>query len=279
MLLIDVVREPAFMAGKAPGTLENYRGVVREVARDAVTDSGDLTVGRMGAFVARRLQEVRPATVRKDVTLLCGLLGYLERTERFAVADLRRLARLAPRAEPRDSLCADHLSRDEWNLLLASAHSVVARWTITMATLTGLRAGELRRLDWSDVDLKRRLIHVRSTPAEPTKTRRSRVVPIVEELLPHLLAEHRGQTHGTVVGRDGRRVSHRTIYKRVTRAGRRAGHECTLLLLRHTRASWWVQAGVPMAKVAKWLGHSVAVCEKFYAGLRDTFDPDADRVA
>jgi integrase len=48
-------------------------------------------------------------------------------------------------------------------------------------------------------------------------------------------------------------------------------------LLRHTRASWWVQAGVPLAKVAKWMGHSINICARHYAGLQPGYDTDCER--
>lgn len=52
----------------------------------------------------------------------------------------------------------------------------------------------------------------------------------------------------------------------------------TFHTLRHTRASWWVQAGVPIAKVAHWLGHTVQVCIKHYAGLADVYDVECERM-
>lgn len=52
----------------------------------------------------------------------------------------------------------------------------------------------------------------------------------------------------------------------------------TFHLLRHTRASWWIQAGVALVKVAKWLGHSVEVCSTFYAGIRAEYDADVERM-
>lgn len=40
-----------------------------------------------------------------------------------------------------------------------------------------------------------------------------------------------------------------------------------------------MQGGVPIAKVAKWLGHSVEVCARHYAGISDAYDPEAERGA
>lgn len=53
------------------------------------------------------------------------------------------------------------------------------------AQFTGMRAGEIAGLRWSDVDLERRTIHVRRSYDGKTKTRASRRhVPIVDALLP-----------------------------------------------------------------------------------------------
>lgn len=118
-------------------------------------------------------------------------------------------------------------------------------------------------------------LYVRSRPGGRTKTGRSRVVPLATELLGPLAAAKRDPS-GFVLG--AQRITVRAMLKRVARIGKRAGIPANLLLLRHTRASWWVQAGVSIAKVAKWLGHSVKICEMHYAGLRDGWDPDADRI-
>jgi integrase len=65
--------------------------------------------------------------------------------------------------------------------------------------------------------------------------------------------------------------------KRLERVGAQTGIHATLCLLRHTAASWWVQGGVPIAKVAAWLGHAPNTCTRHYAGLQRGFDPDVDR--
>lgn len=60
-----------------------------------------------------------------------------------------------------------------------------------MALMTGMRSGELYALRWVDIDLEARIISVqhqwtRKNGYGPTKTQRSRVVPISDELLDFL---------------------------------------------------------------------------------------------
>ena len=50
---------------------------------------------------------------------------------------------------------------------------------------TGLRAGEIRRLRWCDIDDRRRVVHV---PAASSKSRRDQSVPLAEVLLDQLVA-------------------------------------------------------------------------------------------
>lgn len=52
-----------------------------------------------------------------------------------------------------------------------------------LAILTGLRAGELAGLRWTDVELERRQIHVRRSYGGPTKSGDDRIVPLVDSAL------------------------------------------------------------------------------------------------
>jgi integrase len=56
------------------------------------------------------------------------------------------------------------------------------------AIYTGLRAGELAALEWSDSDLERRLITVQRSFIGPCKSDRVRYVPVLDPLLPVLRA-------------------------------------------------------------------------------------------
>lgn len=52
----------------------------------------------------------------------------------------------------------------------------------------------------------------------------------------------------------------------------------TWLLLRHTFGSELAQKGVPLIKIARWMGNTLAVCERHYVGLV-AYDTDIDRLS
>lgn len=154
---------------------------------------------------------------------------------------------------------------------LAVAYRVVA--------MTGFRRGEIAGLRWEDVDLDRRILHVRQQrvqlrtgvkvgpPKSDTGVRR---VPI-DETTADLLRQHRARMTEEALGRgegrtameyvfvkeDGSPVMPETIYKTMRRLALRAGlPPIRLHDLRHTHASHALAAGIPMKVVQERLGHS-----------------------
>ena len=82
-----------------------------------------------------------------------------------------------------------------------TAHRFYPIWL--MALMTGMRSGELYALNWLDIDLEARLISVSKQWTNkvgfgPTKSRRTRVVPISDELL-LFLKEYKLKTQSTHV--------------------------------------------------------------------------------
>jgi integrase len=141
------------------------------------------------------------------------------------------------------------------------------------AFYAGLRRGELRALDWNDVDLASGLIRVERSmnshgeTGEPKSRAGRRGVPIVAALR-DLLVEHKlvaSRDVGLVFGSSATQPFTPTaIRKRALTAWRRTGldpiglHEC-----RHTFASLLIAAGVNAKAITAYLGH---------ASIRTTFD-------
>jgi integrase len=162
--------------------------------------------------------------------------------------------------------------------------------------MAGLRTGEILALQWSSVDLERRRIvvseQVQDGVVMQPKDKDSRVVPIMDSLLPVLKAWHlRSGGVGQVVPpmrSDGKRLDQHTlrghlhdavdtINKQGTALPRMTWYQAT----RHTFASQWVLTGGSIEKLREAMGHcSVTVTER-YAHLRgDVFTAaDLGRVA
>ncbi len=133
------------------------------------------------------------------------------------------------------------------------------------AVYAGLRAGELRALRWSAVNLAAGVIRVeqsmdhRGELVAPKSAAGRRSVPIAAALR-DLLATHKityGSQRYVFGASDGRPFSHSTVLNRARREWRKAGlepiglHEC-----RHTCASLMIAAGVNAKALTVYMGHS-----------------------
>jgi integrase len=161
-----------------------------------------------------------------------------------------------------------------------------------VAIFTGMRAGEIAALEWSDVDLERRLVAVQRSFNGPTKSDRVRYVPILDPLLPSLRAwrlKHSGRllftnTNGSMFAPSARifqEVLHRVLeageFPTVQRNGRDR-HYVRFHDLRHTFASQWVMKGGDLFKLQKILGHQSVQMTMRYAHLApDAFKEDYRR--
>lgn len=266
MWLVTVTEEIAFRQKRAPATLKNYGVALRRWAACGVRDIGDVSVSAAQRFVELRLAINQPQSVATDFAALLAVLAHLERTGRFPASRLAAIRRVAPRAQKRRQLCAAFLTAEQVERYCAGADPLTAL-IVRTACYTGLRASELARLEWCDVDLGARTLHVRRGKTGPRRV--PLCAPVVELLRPLV-------GHGPVFPGDG---GSRTLQDRVRDGRGASGVRVTLTLCRHTRASWWVAAGVPIAKVAKWLGHSISVCATHYAGIADAYDPAAEQGA
>jgi site-specific recombinase XerD len=163
------------------------------------------------------------------------------------VLDQRELARLL-RAVERPGVWErqHHGKRERDRLLLA------------LFAYAGLRRSELLGLDVDDLDLERRLLHVRQA-----KGGRQRVVPIHPALVP--LAVAYLDTRAPVacgplfVGVHGRRLSQTVMTQTFLRYARAAGvserKRVTPHTLRHVFASELLRAGANLRQIQELLGH------------------------
>jgi integrase len=134
----------------------------------------------------------------------------------------------------------------------------------------GLRRNELYRLTWDKVDLERELVTVQGKQHANSNRSSRRYVPINSKavLAFRRLNEQSGGSvyvcPGRQMGADTDRDWHRWFERSVVRAGvvNFRYHD-----LRHTFASRLVMAGVPLAAVKEYMGHSSIAMTMRYAHL------------
>lgn len=164
------------------------------------------------------------------------------------------------------------------------------------AFYAGLRRGELRGLQWDDVDLERGVIHVRrgwddvEGAIEPKSKKSQRTVPIAGALRIFLL-EHRARTgrrgSDLVFGRTGSEPFTPTNVRRMAiKAWARAPrvwrgdmfeqlepiglHEC-----RHTFVSLMVDAGFTLERIGDYVGHGSTYMTDRYRHLLEGHEQEA----
>jgi integrase len=134
---------------------------------------------------------------------------------------------------------------------------------------TGMRLSEALGLQWKDIDLEKRMIHIWEN-----KTDNPRSIPMTDRLYAVLMIAR--QYDSALEGGSvpvGNIVQELTInrvqylWSQVRRLMRIEDPEFTIHAIRHTVASRLVQNGVDLYVVAKWLGHTSIKTTERYAHL------------
>jgi integrase len=173
---------------------------------------------------------------------------------------------------PENGNFKDRILAPEEEARLLEASPAYLRPILTVALNTGMRRGEILKLEWANVDLQRRQILVTET-----KSGKDRIIPINSDLLQVLenLKRQKG-SRGYVfpnpkTGKPLQDIKH-AFEKACTKAGVKGFrfHDC-----RHTFGTRLVHQGVDLITVKDLLGHStVKVTERYTHST-----PDSKRIA
>lgn len=166
--------------------------------------------------------------------------------------------------------CERFLSREERTALLAAAkHS---EWTglhlaILMAISTGARRRELMGLTWQDIDLAKREARL-----SETKNADPRGLPLIPQVVEALRSTVR-RIDTQLIFFDPEKPA-RSMYERLGRYFKKAIAESGIKPLRwhdlrHSCASFLIDADVPDITIAAILGHKSLAMTKRYSHLRD----------
>ena len=280
------LNDPASLSPKtkrpyAPRTAQRYNvSWTRLLAllprgRDAAL--ADITKGFLADFRAQRRREgASGATINRD---LCAVGAFLTWCEQEQGADVHRPA------APRERASA---GRERWldAAELSRLEAALPRpWWPVFATLayTGLRVGEAQGLCWSDVRLSDQVITVHDRGRRLKTSASVRVVPIPVPLA-RVLAEHRTRYPGGPADFVFPHPfgSYQLAQRVFQRAWHEAGlHDVRIHDLRHTFGVHCAQAGIPIVRIQRLLGHSTPVMALRYMrhAPENYFAADAARVA
>jgi len=264
---VDDEYMPWAEGAKAAGTLKRERLTVRtwvEVVGDRPMAAID---PRMAArFQAKRQKVVSRRTVNLDVRGISHILnqavrwGILERNPLQGVPKLREEQR-----QPR------WLTTEEIDALMDAAPDRLRATLVTFLN-TGLRKGELVRLEWKDVDLGGKYLVVRHKGDQTTKSRRERTVDL-NELTVGTLRHHRRQVRAqygelprTVFVTKRRTPVANNLHRDIREVYEAAGIEgANIHSLRHTFGAQAVMAGMDLPTLQQLMGHSDVSTTMVYA--------------
>lgn len=222
-----------------------------------------ITPADLDAHLAARGHEVSASSVRHEATVLGVMFRQAVRwgmVDRSPALDMNRPAPI--------SYATRYLTPDEFAALEREAPPWL-RPCLRLAVMTGLRLKEITNLRWEDYDRKAGVLTIIADRKVPTvhHVPVSGAARLFLERLPRRLAD----PHILTIARsdkptmlDGRRT--------ITAATRAAAHaaglpDISFRNLRHTAASWMIQAGVPIYEVQRVLGHSTPLMTQRYAAL------------
>lgn len=228
----------------------------------------DLTQRHVDRYVALRTsgrlgRAAQPQTCRKELAVLIAVLNYVSspRVKRLPASSVPKLV-LPADAEPRDRW----LNTDELQRLFAAARTLRPDARLSrgerfmwIALETAARLTAILELTWDRVDLAAGVIHF-DVPGRRRTTKRRAAVSISSSLRPVLERAYRERVGDRVLDHGG------PVWRELQSIAGAAGVEgVSPHVFRHSAATAMARNGVPLWKVAKTLGNSLAVTEKSYA--------------
>ena len=209
----------------------------------------DLTTDHADHFVSVRVKQVAPATVNRGLAVLKNMLTFAVKKGVIDKNPLLGFGKL-----PVDEVPLRILTLAEERTLLdavTGVNPVVGAYTAVLGE-TGLRMSEGLRLQWNHVDLGQRRLTVAQS-----KTGHPRFIPLSGYALERLMAltRHLGTPYVFVQSSGKPWKDPRGPFKEGCKVAGldwvRGFHD-----LRHFRATMWLQHGVDVHTVQRYLGHT-----------------------
>jgi integrase len=232
---------------------------------------GDVTARSCRGYAVGRTS----AAGRRDLEVLRAAIRYWHR-EYGPLPSVPAVV-LPPKSEPRERW----LTRSEAARLLWAARRVEhLKRFILIGLYTGSRSGAILALRWDWVDLEQGIMRRRGVGEGESRKRRP-PVRLGARLLSHMRRwqhlDHPGRADA-VIQYDGLPV--RKLRRSWAGAVRRAGldPDVTPHTLRHTRATWLMQNGVPIWQAAGSLGMTVEMLERVYGKHHPDWQREAAEV-
>ena len=179
----------------------------------------------------------------------------------------------------------DFYDFDEYERLVTAAKriDVNAHLVVLLGGDAGLRAGEMRALQWTDVSLDKRQLRVERNDWQghitTTKGNRLRHIPMTGRLAESLRAHRHLRATRVLCRADASGLTESALSEAVRRAARLANLRCNgPHMLRHTFCSHLAMKGVPARAIQELAGHRDLSTTQRYMHLSPSAVVDAIRL-
>jgi integrase len=213
----------------------------------------------------RAADGVGDGTIIKEVGVLRRALVVAAKDRLIKASDIPAVDR--PSKPPSREIW---LTKEEGARLRRCAGMPHIRLFIALGLTTGARKEAIEELLWNQVDLDRAIVYLDPPGRVQTKKRRS-TVPLTPVMVRYLRRHRAISVTGHVLEWRGRPAGN--VKKGFAAAVRRAGLEkhVTPHVMRHSVATWMVEASVPEEEIARFLGDTVEMIRKVYGHHRPDY--------
>ena len=222
---------------------------------------GQITRAELQDWQARKRQTCKPATVNR---VACRLRHMFNRAVDWELLDQSPMRGI--KFLPENNARLRYLSLGECQLLIDSCEAPHLRAIVTVALHTGMRSGEIRNLQWRDLDFATGFLIVRDS-----KNGESRHIPADSAVIELLRTWPRtAGSEFVFTNAAGGRIGwlQHGFRKALARAGLSDLHFHDL---RHTFASQWMMAGGELYSLRDILGHKSIAMTQRYAHLSPAY--------
>ena len=158
------------------------------------------------------------------------------------------------------------LSKEEVIKMIDSTNNLKHKLVIMFLYYAGLRLDEVRNIAWSDIDIDRETIHLKTAKGD-----RERVVFLHKRLIETLSTLGMKDTGPIFISQRDGKYNKRTIQQIIKSASRKAGikKNVTPHTLRHSFATHLLESGADIRYIQQLLGHKDLKTTQIYTHIAD----------
>ena len=235
--------------GLAPGTLDQYEMELKKLAAYLDKPTIEATTTDMRSYLAQ-FSEMAQRSINRKISTSKAYYNWLVQEGRITVNPMFKI-----KTPDEPELLPRNLSKADVELLRWEPKSDRNKAIMELFVSSGMRIGELHRLNRKDLDMNNRQIRVLG------KGGKERLVffgQIAKYCLIHYFSSRKDDNPALFINKYGDRLSIRSMEMQIKSAAEKAGinEKVTPHMLRHTFASGMYEQGADIDFIARLLGHA-----------------------